>query len=320
MKRLGIVGSLVWDRIWPWTPAGPAALPTEAWGGVTYSLAAASAACPPGWSVAPVLKLGRDRADQALDLLRALPHLDLTRLATVDEPTNRVELRYHDPARRREQLTGGVSAWSTGELLPRLAGLDALYLNYISGAETSLDTAQALRRAFPGPIYCDLHSLLLGTAADGRRTLRPLPAWREWMRCFDAVQMNEDEMRALCGARARFSDFAGDVLREGPSLVLVTRGAAGVDYALASGTLLSPAADRDGSVGAVGRVVHHDRLDGDPTGCGDVWGVTLFLSLLQGQPLTAALGAAHAAARRKLSHSGAGGLQRHLQPAAQPNA
>ena len=45
--------------------------------------------------------------------------------------------------------------------------LDALYVNFISGFEMSLGTAEALRRGFSGPIYVDLHSLFLGMGADG---------------------------------------------------------------------------------------------------------------------------------------------------------
>lgn len=314
VKRLGVIGSLVWDRIWGWTPAGRAPVPTEAWGGIAYSLAAASAACPPGWSVVPLLKLGRDLADPALELLRGLPHLELERLLPVDEPTNRVALRYHDTARRCEQLSGGVSGWSAAELLPRLEGLDALYVNYISGFETTLEVAQTVRSAFAGPIYCDLHSLLLGIRADGRRAPRALPRWQEWAACFDVVQVNEQEMRLL-GGGAPFSVFADEVLRQGASLAVVTRGAAGVDYAMAARGPLARRPARPEGAAAIGRVQCHAALPGDPTGCGDVWGATLFATLLGGAALGEALAAAHAAARRKLERSGAEGLRHHLAAA-----
>ena len=53
--------------------------------------------------------------------------------------------------------------------------LDALYVNFISGFELCLGTAQALRQGFRGPIYADLHSLFLGMQHDGIRVLQPLP-------------------------------------------------------------------------------------------------------------------------------------------------
>ncbi|HEY7766582.1 MAG TPA: hypothetical protein VIB55_00295, partial [Longimicrobium sp.] len=52
--------------------------------------------------------------------------------------------------------------------------------------------------------------------------------------------------------------------------------------------------------------------EGDPTGCGDVWGITCFASLLAGCTIPHAVSRAHAAALRKLSHRGATGLYEHL--------
>ncbi len=40
MKRLGVVGSMVWDTIYGRDPAQPA---VEEWGGISYSLAALDA-------------------------------------------------------------------------------------------------------------------------------------------------------------------------------------------------------------------------------------------------------------------------------------
>jgi sugar/nucleoside kinase (ribokinase family) len=53
--------------------------------------------------------------------------------------------------------------------------------------------------------------------------------------------------------------------------------------------------------------------DGDPTGCGDVWGATNFSRLLAGDNLGDALRAAHQAAARNVEHRGATGLARHLR-------
>ena len=75
--------------------------------------------------------------------------------------------------------------------------LDALYLNFISGFELTLEQATFLRHGFPGPIYADLHSLLLGVGQDGFRTPQPLQEPVSWYGCFDAVQVNEEEMALL---------------------------------------------------------------------------------------------------------------------------
>ena len=82
-------------------------------------------------------------------------------------------------------------------LKPLLAEVDALYINLISGFELDLETAQLVRQHFAGPIACDMHSLLLAVNPDGLRTPRPIPNVASWMRCFDILQVNEDEMQLL---------------------------------------------------------------------------------------------------------------------------
>jgi sugar/nucleoside kinase (ribokinase family) len=54
------------------------------------------------------------------------------------------------------------------------------------------------------------------------------------------------------------------------------------------------------------------RADGDPTGCGDVWGATFFCRLLAGDGLEDGIRNANAAAARNVEHHGATGLREHL--------
>ena len=130
----------------------------------------------------------------ARDLARLTPG---GRCVEVPAPNNRVVLHYQSAERRTERMSGGVPAWTWLELGPMVRDLDAIYLNFISGFELTLGTAQALRRGFDGPIYADLHSLFLGMQHDGLRVRQPLPDAAEWLRCFDVVQLNEDEMRQM---------------------------------------------------------------------------------------------------------------------------
>jgi sugar/nucleoside kinase (ribokinase family) len=157
-----------------------------------------AASAPQGWEVVPLIKVGRDLSESALRFLRSLPGMELeTGVRIVPEPNNRVELRYQDRERRTERLSGGVPPWSWPELAPLARSCDALYVNFISGFEMDLDAARALRASFSGPTYADLHSLFLGLGSQGLRVPRELPAWGAWLRCFDAVQMNEDEFELL---------------------------------------------------------------------------------------------------------------------------
>jgi sugar/nucleoside kinase (ribokinase family) len=321
--RLGVLGTMVWDRIHARDGRGAA---VEEWGGISYALAAAVAAAPPGATIVPIVRLGSDLAEQAFHFLRGLPRLDLEHgVRVVDEPNNRVELRYFDRERRCERLTGGVGAWTWAELEPLVTGLDALYINFISGFEMELPTAMSLRARFPGPIYADLHSLMLGVGPDGVREPRPLAAWREWLRCFDAVQVNEDELASLAQAWGDPWLFAADAVGEDPRLLLVTLGERGAAYVAAAGLDEDPRGWHRPAVLSAGVTpapgpVRTQRVapespprEGDPTGCGDVWGASFFCALLSRHGVDSALRRANEAAARNVEHRGATGLHHHLQ-------
>jgi len=309
------MGSFVWDVI---HGRDPRDAPVEEWGGITYALSALDAALSPDWEFVPVLKVGSDLADSARNFVA---HLD--RVAPdaapieVPYPNNRVVLHYQSDERRCEHLSGGVPKWHWLGLKPLLADLDALYINLISGFELDLETAQLIRQHFRGPVYCDLHSLLLAVQADGMRTLQPLPNAAAWMRCFDFVQVNEDEMGMMASDPMALAAIA---LAEGVSSIAITLGSRGVVYFAAPGfdklsdlkrpSLSAPrGAIRTALVPA--KPTRHGA--GDPTGCGDVWGATYFSRLLAGDKLDAAIDRALDAAARNVDHRGATGLADYLR-------
>ncbi|TFG48485.1 MAG: carbohydrate kinase family protein [Gemmatimonadales bacterium] len=178
-----------------------------------------------------------------------------------------------------------------------------------------LGTARALRQAFGGPIYADLHSLLLAMPPDGLRHLQPLAAAPEWLGCFDAVQLNEEEM-------AQFGTdpmaVAAMALGAGVSLLVVTLGERGAVYfSQPAFTSWHPPPVRGGH-GAGGPIrtglIPAPRVDlVDPTGCGDVFGAGVCAALLAGAPPEAALASANRLAARNASLRGAGALGQLLK-------
>jgi sugar/nucleoside kinase (ribokinase family) len=292
-STLGIVGTLVWDRIEP-SDSGSAAV--ERWGGIAYALSAATYAVTPEWTVRALLRIGADMEEEALALLGAYPRLDASRVEIVAEPNNRVVLSYHSASDRIERLTGGVSGWAANELLERADGCDAVLVNFISGNELSLEGAEALRSTFDGPLYADLHSLFMGIASDGTRVPRPLEAWRRWCACFDHVQMNENEFELLDPVLAP-EERARAVLEAGPRLLVVTRGGRGATCVARD--------DEDGGRIVTREVTIPAPRRGDPTGCGDVWGATMFARLLAGDAVDAAAAEANRLAARSVEHRGA---------------
>ncbi len=322
MPRIGIIGSLVWDQIHGRDPLAP---PVEEWGGIAYALGALDASLTPDWEIVPLIKVGRDLSGQAQDLLRGLSRISPgARCVEVTAPNNRVVLHYQSSERRCERMAGGVPGWTWTELGPMVRDLDAVYLNFISGFELSLGTAQALRQAFPKPIYADLHSLFLGMQQDGIRVLRPLADAATWFGCFDMVQLNEEEMQQLTPDPLSLSAQA---LGAGISLLIVTLGPRGVAYVAAPGfdgladgrsggpakrnSDTTPAPDRPTVRSALVKAPVVETLD--PTGCGDVFGAAAFARLLAGDSVEAALRHAVTLAARNAAFRGASGLARHLR-------
>src|SRR5437879_4313596 len=253
VKRLGVIGSMVWDT--------------------SYGRDSTRRA---DWRVVPLVKVGRDLAARANEFLGSLRHVaPSARFLEVPAPNNRVTLRYLQAERRCEQMSGGVPPWTWPELGAQVRDLDALYVNFISGYEMDLQTAQLLRRGFPRFLYADLHSLFLGKEPDGTRVPQPLPDAPAWFSCFDVVQLNEEELAQL-----------------GPDPLIVAAGA------LARGcqTLVVTLGPR-GAAYFTGRPVRSARIasdpapdsEGDPTGCGDVLGATVVASLAAGAPLAEAV-------------------------------
>lgn len=315
-QRVGVIGTFVWDVI---HGRDPRDAPVEEWGGITYTLQAFEAALPSDWELVPILKVGTDLAASARQFVARLERV-APGAAPIEVPhlNNRVALHYQSAERRCERLTGGVPGWSWLGLKPLLSDLDALYINLISGFELDLETAQLIRQHFRGPIYCDLHSLLLALQPNGLRTPQPLANPAAWCRCFDLIQVNEEEMTMMAPDAMGLAAIA---LANGVNSLTVTLGSRGVVY------FAAPGFDRlsDLRRGALGEPPGAIRTalvpakrpkhgtPGDPTGCGDVWGATYFSRLLAGDKLDAALDRALDAAARNVDHRGATGLAGYLR-------
>jgi hypothetical protein len=323
-KRIGVIGSLVWDVIYG---RGARSVPVEEWGGITYSLSALDAALADDWEIVPIMMVGEDLSERAREFLRTLRRMapDASLMA-VPYPAQRVELRYHSEERRTERISGGLPAWSWLALKPLLdeARVDALLINFLSGWELDLETTKLIRQHFRGPIHCDLHMMAWAVQPDGMRTLRPIPDVAEWCRCFDFLQMNEDELAMVAPDPM---SLAATAIAAGVSCLFVTLGKRGSIYVAAPGfdaiTDLPPRTGLStaprGGTGGLGAVrtalVPAEPADEslDPTGCGDVWGATYFSRMLAGDKLADAMKAAGRAAARNVGHRGVTGLASHLR-------
>ncbi len=288
-KRLGILGTMVWDRIHP-PPGSPGAggEPPEDWGGITYSIEAFDAARGDGWTCLPIAKVGADVFEKAVERISRLGGVgSVEALVEVPEQNNRVDLHYSDSSDRCEHLRGGVPGWTWNDLEPIIEDCDALYVNFIAGWELDLSVARRLREEFDGPLYCDIHSLLLGTDTTGVRVRRELDDWPAWRACFDLVQGNRDEIRIVTGGI------------EDPVAGVRSIVNSGVSVAFSTLVQVSGPADAPTVI--------------DTTGCGDVWGATCFTALLSGQMLPDAVETANRYGGLTAGFRGTAELSEHLR-------
>ena len=75
-KRLGIVGTFVWDVI---HGRDVRTAPVEEWGGIAYALGALDAALPDDWEIVPIIKVGAALWARAQEYLRTQPEWQKTR-------------------------------------------------------------------------------------------------------------------------------------------------------------------------------------------------------------------------------------------------
>jgi sugar/nucleoside kinase (ribokinase family) len=160
--------------------------------------------------------------------------------------------------------------------------------------------------------------VLLGVQSNGMRTPQPLPNPGAWFRCFDFLQVNEDEMSLMASDPMA---LAATAFAEGVCALSVTLGKRGVVYFAAPGFERIADLHRQelrASTGAIrtarlpAKPTRHAD-PGDPTGCGDVWGATYFSRLLAGDKLDVAIDRALDAAARNVDHRGATGLADYLR-------
>lgn len=311
--RVGVIGSFVWDVIYGRDPTRD---PVEEWGGITYALSAFDAALPDDWQVVPLAKVGSDLWPHARRFVNGLRRVAPDAMPIeVAAANNRVRLEYATDELRSEILHGGVPPWTWAGLRPLLHNLDALYINLISGFELDLETLQLIRHHYPGPIYLDLHSLLLGIQPDGTRFPQPIADPRAWFACADLLQVNEAEMSLMAPDPMA---LAATAMHAGVQSLLVTLGKRGVVYVLSPGfdglkDLQRGSDRRAGAVRTALVPAEHVDTPGDPTGCGDVFGATYFSRLLAGDTFAVALRAAIHASSRNVVFRGAGGLAAFLR-------
>jgi hypothetical protein len=306
-KSVGVIGTVIRDTIHSTTGEVIHAL-----GGILYTLLPLRAFLPEEIEIVPMLHVGMDLYDEVMEILGDLPHVSTSHVIPQECENNRVDLYYHNAQDRTELATFGVSPVSPGEM-DRIADVDLLIVNFVSGRELSLQAMKRIGDTVPSGVYADLHSLLLGRAEDGRRYPKRPYGWKKWLECFHYVQMNESEAMTLTGvdvrdARAGFlqplADASERVHRHGPRAVAITLGARGAFLMTMEGDGMKREKWENG-------VDIRDAVD--PTGSGDVFLAAYTSASVCGKGCFEALSFAVHTSALSTATRGAEGLYRYFR-------
>ncbi len=267
---MAVVGVVVQDRVE--MPDGTVA---TGLGGLAYSVGALANLGRHDVDVVPICRVADDTRESVELEWTPYDNVAADALVAWRGPGSCVELVYRDGG-----LVGGdrdeCLRWPTPPLdapeIEAIADCDAVLVNCITGAVLTPAALRALA-ALPIPVHLDVHSLVLGIDAEGRRFPARPADWRSWLEAADTIQCNEQEAAILAGEHEWNRAVAGFVRglvdsRIGPREVLITRGARGA-------SLYRPET-------APAHIAAPEVQVVDPTGAGDTLGAAFVCERLMG--------------------------------------
>ncbi len=268
-------------------------------GGISYSIVA-SAILNDGIETVPVIGLSREDRGYFADLFEKLDSVNLSAVYETGSPVRRVDLFYEDENRRWECSTRSIEPTPLEEIEKSLPA-DGIHVNLISGSDITLETLGRLRTAAAGcHIHLDLHNLVMQHMPDGKRVRGPREDYLSWCDCADTVQINEEEANAIDPEIGGFKVLAEKILRTNAKALIISFAENGLSLYEKDGGRISERFYPTRSVDVV-----------DPTGSGDVFGISFLHSVLLGKTFSEAAESGVEMAAKKVSVAGPSGLLKY---------
>lgn len=281
----------------------------HSYGGILYSLITMSVLAKKDDKVIPVMNLGEDEFENITNILKKYPNIDLSGIQKCGHPTRKVNLYYNlynsDKKARLEQSTEPTYEITFDWIKNFLPQADAILINMISGVDISLETLKKVRAEFKGFIHIDIHNIVMEMDAEGHRSHRAIPDWKEWCSNSDTVQMNEFEAATLTEDKKNEYAIAEEILLKEDSNVkgfVITRGKMGVSGFVKKEKKYGEEKFLD--------VDKHDLSSienphfKDSTGCGDVFAASFTIDYSTGKDFEKAVHFANRKASYKSSLEG----------------
>lgn len=266
--RIALVGQINKDTI-----LSEDGVKTASFGGLLYSILSLAEFSEA--KIYPICNVGQDVEIVVQDRLSLYPNVFLDGIQFVKDQNPHCFLTYDEFGQKKEVLKGKVPEIEFDQIRPFLA-CDAICFNFVTGMELSLDTLERAKHAAEGLTLMDVHSLTLGIDEDCHRFSRKPQDWESWLACADIVQLNEVEGALLAGGPLKSDDviisFSKQVISNGSSIVLVTRGARG------SQTIFF---NEENDIEILKNKAYPAKSIQDETGCGDVFLVGFTWNYLQ---------------------------------------
>ena len=277
IKQIGVAGTFCLDTIYPYGGGKITGM-----GGIYYSLAVLSNLFGAGGRIYPFVHVGSDLYPRLPQIFRNYSNIDRSGFIKVPSPNNRVTCKYFSPSEREEFSTFVPPPLRAAEINCQRT-YDIFFVNFISGEEMKISTLAQLSEKINGPVYIDVHTLVMGFGEGGRRFFRKPKGWRRVIASGDIIQMNDREAEVLDGFYHKTEDeykkFGFQLLELGPKVVLFTLGEQGSFICYRRGKKFYSGPIDPFSLGFTREV----------TGCGDVYAGGFILKYLEsGNPVHSA--------------------------------
>lgn len=220
--KIGIVGPISKDRMI--LPEGDM---ESRWGAVAYSaLALAKLIEGTNDRVVCLSHLSPEDIKEARALLDH-PNIIVPAMDSAYTNGTKIDLRHIDSNERVSRQTRTMTPVSPAEL-KLLADCDYLILMPLNDTDIPLSAVQEFRELSRAVIFLDVHGLITGVDAAGRRYKKNWEDSGKWLETVDILKMNDKEAPWVAGGFLKeqedYARFAGEVVGRGLAVCWITFG------------------------------------------------------------------------------------------------
>ena len=149
-----------------------------------------------------------------------------------------------------------------------LNSFDGIQINMITGFDITLDQLKQNRNNYSGLIYIDIHTLSRGLNDDYKREFRLIPDFKDWVKCLDIIQVNQNELYTLSHKKNEF-EIVEEIFGFGIVVLCVTKGELGAKVYYRNQNEIA-------SYFIAATKINNPNI----IGCGDVFGASFFYSYI----------------------------------------